>query len=70
MQTWMDQLRDRLQRDGYVQMSIDGQIYTVETRDGSYAYTNEFGRQERFDSEESLITALESSLEHPNIAFV
>ena len=70
MQTWMDRLRERMQTENRLQMSIDGQIYTVEAGRGMYTYTNEYGRQETFDSAEGLITSLQSSFEHPDILFV
>lgn len=62
---WIDQLQERLQASDTARLSIDGQIWTVEQLNGSYRFTNSFGRQEHFASEEELISAIQSWYENP-----
>ncbi|TCP52879.1 hypothetical protein EV586_107122 [Tumebacillus sp. BK434] len=62
---WIEQLQEHLQASATVQLSIDGQIWTVEQQNGSYRFTNRLGRQEHFRSEEELISALQSWYENP-----
>ncbi|ARU62247.1 hypothetical protein CBW65_15450 [Tumebacillus avium] len=62
---WIEQLQARLQTADTAQMSIDGQIWTIEQQDGGYRFTNSFGRQEHFKSEDELISAIQSWYENP-----
>ncbi|ASS75913.1 hypothetical protein CIG75_13725 [Tumebacillus algifaecis] len=62
---WMEQLQASLQESDTVQLSIDGQIWTVKQQAAGYTFTNHFGREEEFDSEADLINALQSWYENP-----
>lgn len=64
---WMDDLQQRLQTGDSFQISIDGQLWNVEARQGGLTFTNEFGRTETFQSGEQLATALQSWYENPII---
>ncbi|MGZ4121959.1 MAG: hypothetical protein ACXVOI_01940 [Tumebacillaceae bacterium] len=64
---WMTDLEQRLQSRDLFQISIDGQIWTADSRQGMITFTNEFGRQEQFDSPEHMRDALQSWYESPTI---
>lgn len=64
---WMDQLRQRMQDDEVVQVSIDGQIFTIERQGDMMSFTNPFGRREQFDSPEGVVNAMQSWYENPVI---
>lgn len=64
---WMDQLRQRMQDDDVVQVSIDGQIFTIEQQAGGVSFTNPFGRREQFESPEGVVNAMQSWYENPVI---
>ena len=64
---WMEQLRDRLRTDDVVQVSIDGQIFTIEREQNGVSFTNPFGRQEQFRSPEQVVDAMQSWYESPVI---
>jgi hypothetical protein len=64
---WMADLQQRLQNQDHFQISIDAQIWTVDARQGTITFTNEFGRQEQFQSPEQMRDALQSWYEDPTI---
>jgi hypothetical protein len=65
MLDWIAKLQDRLRAQDTVELSIDGQIWTVQHHEGSYFFSNPFGRQEQFHSEQELIDAIQSWYENP-----
>ncbi|KEO83229.1 hypothetical protein [Tumebacillus flagellatus] len=67
---WMQELENRLQARELFQLSIDGQIYTVDARTEPITFTNEHGRTERFSSPDQLETALQSWYENPVIVLI
>lgn len=62
---WMDQVEQRLLEDDAIQLSIDGQIWTVQQDSNGYKFSNPYGRQEHFETSEELIGAIQSWYENP-----
>ncbi|MBL0388058.1 hypothetical protein JJB07_15675 [Tumebacillus sp. ITR2] len=67
---WMQDLEQRLQDRELFQLSIDGQIYTVDARGSQITFTNEHGRTETFSTPDHLQTALQSWYENPVIVMI
>ncbi|HEU4965715.1 MAG TPA: hypothetical protein VFV52_18040 [Bacilli bacterium] len=68
--TWLDELKDKLATQDTLQLSIDGQIWTIERHQGGYTCSNGLGRVETFSSIDQVETALQSWFENPAITFV
>ncbi|MFD2170867.1 hypothetical protein [Tumebacillus lipolyticus] len=62
---WMEQLEQRLLEDDAIQLSIDGQIWTVQQDLNGYKFSNPYGRQEHFATSEELMGAIQSWYENP-----
>jgi hypothetical protein len=67
---WMKQLSIRMQEEDVVQVSIDGQIYTIEQEQNVVSFTNPFGQREQFSSPEQVIDAMQSWYENPVIVIL
>ncbi|PWK11575.1 hypothetical protein [Tumebacillus permanentifrigoris] len=67
---WMSDLEARLQARELFQISIDGQIYTVDARGAEITFTNAYGRTDTFSTPDHLQTALQSRFESPVIALI
>lgn len=67
---WIVELPRRLQARELFQLSIDGQIYTVDARGEEITFTNAFGRTETFAKPEHLQDALQSWYENPLIVLI
>lgn len=67
---WMSELDSRLKALELFQISIDGQIYTIDAREQQITFTNEHGRTETFSAPDHLKTALQSWYENPMIALI
>ncbi|MGB8957229.1 MAG: hypothetical protein WCC10_17790 [Tumebacillaceae bacterium] len=67
---WTQQLQERLADTDLLQLSIDGQIWTIDARQGAYSFYNEFGREEVFENLDQLTTAIQAWYENPVIAVV
>jgi hypothetical protein len=65
---WTEQLHEQMGNKGVVQVSIDGQIWTIDAAGPAYSLTNQFGNTQSFTSPDQLITALQSRFENPTIA--
>ena len=65
---WTQQLQERLADTDLLQLSIDGQIWTIDARQGAYSFYNEFGNEEVYESLDQLMSGIQSSYENPVIA--
>lgn len=64
---WTEDLMQRARHYDRFQISVDGQIWTVDQRQHPLTFTNPFGRQEKFDTPEQIGNALQSWYENPVI---
>ncbi|MDB5085573.1 MAG: hypothetical protein JWN30_2459 [Bacilli bacterium] len=64
---WQEQLIRQITQDQAVQISINGQIFTVTTQKDQVVFTNPFRESEQFPTVEAVIHRLESNLENPTI---
>ena len=64
---WMEQLQEQIEAGGPTQVSIDGQIWTINAADSAYALTNQFGNTDTYETPEQLVTSLQSRFENPTI---
>ena len=67
---WTQQLQERLADTDLLQLSIDGQIWTIDARQGAPSFYNEFGREEVFENLDQLTAAIQAWYENPVIAVV
>jgi hypothetical protein len=65
---WTQQLQERLADTDLLQLSIDGQIWTIDARQGAFSFYNDFGREEVFEGLDQLTSAIQAWFEHPVIA--
>lgn len=65
---WTQQLQERLADSDLLQLSIDGQLWTIDARQGAYSFYNEFGREEVFENLDQLTAAIQAWYENPVIA--
>jgi hypothetical protein len=67
---WMAELEHRLEARELFQISVDGQIYTIDARGSHITYKSPYGRTETFATPDQLLTALQSWYESPVIALI
>lgn len=65
---WQEQFTNKLAQYQQAQISIDGQVWTARAnQDGGFAFTNGFGREEKFSTADRIVNAIDSWYENPMI---
>jgi hypothetical protein len=67
-QSQIDAIKQRLVRDKRFQISIDGQLWTIDASRGGCTFSNDHGRVEAFRNAGDLLDYIQSNYENPEIA--